>query len=311
MNTENQQAEKGDDNIFKSNNITSQRDNFRVSMRREDRLNEIQKRRNLSGFDDTKLDANEIGECKSGGERTWGHLDAVDNRGEMIKMISKYLEMEYDINQLEELSQILLTEINDVEKLHYAFIGLRKLLSLNTNTPIQPVIDLNLPQKLIEYMDCEKYPHLILESTWCCCNISTGTSSQIQRLIDKGLIAKLVKLLYCNSSEIFEQAAWCVANIAADCNKFKDILITNGACKPLSERIIQSNDLKTIKNSTWSLANLCRGKNSMNEELFCASGAFIKVLLTLEDNETISDALMGLSEIMNEAVINTIHASPI
>ena len=127
MNTENQQAEKGDDNIFKSNNITSQRDNFRVSMRREDRLNEIQKRRNLSGFDDTKLDANEIGECKSGGERTWGHLDAVDNRGEMIKMISKYLEMEYDINQLEELSQILLTEINDVEKLHYAFIGLRKL----------------------------------------------------------------------------------------------------------------------------------------------------------------------------------------
>ena len=308
MNTEPQVAEKGEDNIYTSKGIASQRDNFRVNMRREERFKEITKRRRLD--DVQTISANEIAEC-SKPERTWGHLDAVDNRGEMIQMISKYLELEYDISQLEELSQILLTEKDDPEKLHYSFVGLRKLLSLNANTPIQPVIDLNLPQKLIEYMDCEKYPHLILEATWCCCNISTGTSSQIQRLIDKGLVPKLVKLLYCNSGEIFEQAAWCVANIAADCNKFKEILIQSGCAKPLSDRIIQTNDEKTIKNSTWSLANLCRGKNTFNAQLFPAAAAFIKVIMSFDDLETCSDAMMGLCDVMNEAVINTITDSPI
>lgn len=219
--------------------------------------------------------------------------------------------MDYDISQLEELSQILLTEKEDPEKLHYSFIGLRKLLSLNVDTPIQAVIDLNLPQKLIEFMDCEKYPHLILEATWCCCNISTGTSSQIQRLIDKGLVPKLIRLLYCNSGEIYEQAAWCVANIAADCGKFKNILIHSGCVVPLADKILQTNDLQIIKNSTWSLANVCRGKNSYNQELAPAAKAFIKVIMAIEDLETVSDALMGLSDVMNEAVINTITDSPI
>jgi len=72
-------------------------------------------------------------------------------------------------------------------------------------------------------MTCEEYPHLMLEACWCCANISTGTTNQIEKLMEKGLVSNLIKLLSCNAGEIFEQASWCVANIAADCSRFKNL----------------------------------------------------------------------------------------
>jgi hypothetical protein len=95
--------------------------------------------------------------------KTWTHLTGQDNIGETIKMISVYLEKEYDVGQLEELARIILTEDEDPERMHYAIIGLRKLLSLHEDNPIQQVIDLNLSQKLVDFMDVEKFPHIMVK----------------------------------------------------------------------------------------------------------------------------------------------------
>jgi len=54
-----------------------ERDNFRVNMRREDRLNEISKRRRFDNMqinnNNDAITADEIMGCSSKVERTWGH----------------------------------------------------------------------------------------------------------------------------------------------------------------------------------------------------------------------------------------------
>lgn len=219
--------------------------------------------------------------------------------------------MEFTLGQLQELANILLYETKDIDQIHYAIVGLRKLLSLQENNPIQEVIDLNLAQQLVKLMQCEEHPHIMLEATWCCCNISTGSTQQISRLNDKGILPVLIKLLNYESPEIFEQASWCVANIAADCNKFKNLLIEYGVISPLVTRMLQSSDLKTLKQTTWALANICRGKNNSTSLVQSAAPAFIKVILLSSDIEILNDALMGLSDICNESIVSTICSTPL
>ena len=70
-------AETQDNSTYASKGIANQRDNFRVSMRREDRFNEISKRRRLDNIQNTNtvgvISAEEIMGCSSKVERTWGH----------------------------------------------------------------------------------------------------------------------------------------------------------------------------------------------------------------------------------------------
>jgi len=91
-----------------------------------------------------------------------------------------------------------------------------------------------------------------------------------------------------------------VANVAADCPKFKQLLIQNGVVKPLADRIMRSDDIKIHKQTIWSLANVCRGKNTNGNMMANAAPAFIKMLLMHDDYEILSDALMGLADICSE-----------
>ena len=269
---------------------SEKRDQFRVQMRREDRKDEIHKRR--MPLMNTKKDNKD--------EEKWTHMSHLPDFLEQKKVISGIYELEFDEKKLDELAKILLSNTDDFYQLHYSLIGIRKILCLTENNPIQEVIDYNLPQKFIDFMSYEKYPHLILEATWCCCNISTGNSNQIQRLIDKGLIPKLVKLLECNSMEIFEQASWCAANIAADCYEFKRLLINSGVVQPLVSKLIIATNMKQVGQIVWSLSNVCRGKVPDLKIVQQAAPAFIKCILFCTDADIQSDALQGLCDVSNE-----------
>lgn len=161
-------------------------------------------------------------------------------------------------------------------------------------------------------MTWENHPHVVLEATWCCCNIATGTTYQIQRLVDKGIIQVQIKLLGSKSSEIFEQASWCVANIAADCRKFQDLLIENGVVELLSFKILNELDFKILKQTNWALSNICRGSSAKNFRMAQFGGpAFIKIIIIVcssfeKDFEMLYDSLLGLAHICNEAIVNTI-----
>jgi|NOAtaT_7_FD_contig_41_1825196_length_1189_multi_4_in_0_out_0_1 hypothetical protein len=50
----------------------------------------------------------------------------------------------------------------DIFEMHHGCIGLRKILSIEENPPIQAAIDANLIPKLIEFIKLEDQPHLQL-----------------------------------------------------------------------------------------------------------------------------------------------------
>jgi len=103
-----------------------------------------------------------------------------------------------------------------------------------------------------------------------------------------------------------------VANVAADCPKFKSLLIEHGVIKPLAARLVNTTpDVKMTKQIVWSLANVCRGKHKTGTEYMHAAPAFIRALVIQEDIEILGDALMGLADICNESLVKTICESPL
>lgn len=84
---------------------------------------------------------------------------------------------------------------DDILRQHYGLIGIRKILSIAENPPIQPVIDAGLVPKMIDYIKQEEYPQLQLEATWALTNVASGTTIQCQSIIDKGGIPLFVELL--------------------------------------------------------------------------------------------------------------------
>ena len=73
-----------------------------------------------------------------------------------------------------------------------------------------------------------------------------------------------------------------------------------GAVQPLADKIMRVDDMKTLKQTTWALANLCRGKTVNFRVVQVAAPAFIKVIISKDDLELLTDALMGLSDVCNE-----------
>ena len=49
-----------------------------------------------------------------------------------------------------------------------------------------------------------------MEATWALANIASGTTSQIQSIVDKGGIYYFVQLLKCDRMEIVEQVYHCI-----------------------------------------------------------------------------------------------------
>jgi hypothetical protein len=73
--------------------------------------------------------------------------------------------------------------------------GIRRLLTMEENSPIQKVIDNNLVPKLIHFLSRDDFPQLQFESAWCITNIACGEHKYAQTLLDHGAIEALIKLL--------------------------------------------------------------------------------------------------------------------
>jgi hypothetical protein len=177
------------------------------------------------------------------------------------KMKFKVSSNDSNFAQIPDLSRLvnLIYSHNNVEKL-FATVGLRRLLSIENDPPIQPIIDANLIPVFVDQLSHD-IPKFSFEAAWCLTNIASGRTEHVHALIEKDVIPNFITLMSSTIPEIVDQAVWGVGNIAGDNIMARDAVINAGAMPKLSQLLINyAPDNSMTRNCTWTLSNLCRGK---------------------------------------------------
>jgi len=134
-------------------------------------------------------------------------------------------------------------------------------------------------------------------------NIASSESQFVLKLIEYGAIKILIEIMSSNTHiEVKEQTIWCLGNIAGDNSRFREALLDQGVLLKICDLIdtAQANT-SFVRNSIWTLANLCKGKPSPEfERVKRAISTFARVLAETDQTEVLNDICWTLSYITDE-----------
>merc|ERR1719419_80702 len=189
---------------------------------------------------------------------------------------------------------------NDRQLQYEKTMQIRKMLSIEINPPIQPIIDAGIVPKLVAFLTCTDSTGLQFEASWALTNIASGTTDHTTVVIQAGAVPIFISLLRNPSDDVREQAIWALGNIAGDSPKCRDMVIESNILQPLLQLCKHDSKLTLLRNATWTLSNLCRGKPQVVFDSIKPALPFLSQLVFHKDHEVLADACWAFSYISDD-----------
>jgi importin subunit alpha-1 len=91
------------------------------------------------------------------------------------------------------------------------------------------------------------------------------------------------------------QAVWALGNIAGDSPECRDLVLAQGVLIPLLEQLNPNSKMSMLRNATWTLSNLCRGKPQPAWNMVLPALPVLAQLVFSNDDEVLADGCWALS----------------
>jgi len=178
------------------------------------------------------------------------------------------------------------------DELHYAVVGIRKMLSVERNPPVLEVIEAQILPKLVQLL---QHPDagIVFDASWALTNIASTEHTRC--VVECGAIPSLVKLMMHENKDVREQCAWCLGNIAGDATDMRDMILAAGGMQPMLTNIQNPATNSLLSNVVWALSNLCRGKPQPPLEHLQSAIPALGHLVSTKNEVAMMDACWALS----------------
>ena len=275
MDSDNRQPRQGPRNkTLDKDEARRNREETTISLRKEKRAEQLDKKRNMSGA--TAVSSHTLPNV---GSQAW--LEA--NPAQLVEGVNS----DDPNHQLPAVTQF------------------RKLLSIERSPPIAEVIAAGVVPRFVQFLQCADNPMLQFEAAWALTNIASGTSEHTRMVIANGAVPIFVQLLMSPNDDVREQAVWALGNIAGDSPECRDLVLGHHVLPPLLEQLNPQSKMSMLRNATWTLSNMCRGKPQPAWHMVAPALPVLAQLVFSNDDEVLADgcwALSYLSDGSNEKI---------
>jgi len=275
MTTEQSDIQRDFKGGISANDARRKREDARLSMRKVDRKELLHKRR--MGLDKkVMVDGSDQEDFKNDEE-----VRVQEILKELPQIVAGINSDNFDI-QFEKVTQV------------------RKMLSVETNPPIESFIKSDIVPKLVSFLKREEHPGLQFEASWALTNIVSGTTDNTRVVFNSGAVPLFIKLFESPSDEVREQAVWALGNMAGDSAECRNMVLDAGILGPLLHLCTPESKMTLLRNATWTLSNLCRGKPQVPLDVIKSALPILGQLLFVDDEEVLTDVCWTFSYISDD-----------
>ena len=206
-------------------------------------------------------------------------------------------EIEPDLADLPRWKDQLFS--NEYEKILEATTWIRRYLALEDNPPIDDIsANPSIIRRLVEFLTLNE-PALQFEAAWSLTNIASGTAENTLAVVKANGIEAFAKLLLSDEPHIVEQAIWALGNIVGEETCNRDQALKLGVLPRVISVIMNKPSVSVLRNATWTLSNLCRGKPIPNDGIHPVVQVLTQHIIPKfdTDDKVLVDACWALSYI--------------